>query len=78
MTEIGLSDGSRLHVARPAEDVRTDISRVIHSSGPGAAADAMWVDVGAGIHLNPAHVVYVKDQDGQPHGRPPRADRSDA
>ena len=74
MTEIGLSDGSRVHVSRPADDVRTRVARVMHHGVLGDASE-MWVDVGAGMHLNPAHIVYVKDEPshGQTH-----ADRADA
>jgi len=75
VTEIGLGDGSRVHVSRPADDVRTGIAQVMHGV-PGDASE-MWVDVGAGMHLNPAHIVYVKNQDEPSHGQTP-ADRADA
>ena len=75
MTEIGLSDGSRVHVSRPADHVRTRIAQVMQ--GVPGDASGMWVDVGAGMHLNPAHIVYVKDQDEPSQGQT-HADRADA
>lgn len=69
MTEIGLSDGSRLHVDRPADEVRAAITAIARTRA-GASEGGEWVDAGAGIHLNPAQVVYVKDLDQKP--RPER------